>query len=754
MKITKKINLMNLIRNIFIQTIIASSIAIAGWISHLYHFPLHEETPVVILGSGIILGLLFRMGARAIPALFVGLFFCHFYLIAYSFLVSFWLSTSMLITGWLALLYLRRFFSDEVVSQPVKNYLHFYVAGMLISPIVKLFLDLPLIWIIERFDIIEDIRLIIFSYTLGEALGALIFAPAIILFGHQSFLQYAYAAPSVIKAEKIAWLAAVAILVLLTLTLGKHYAFAGLLDAELLLFPMIIWSALRLGVVFTNIAVAIISYTVFTFHFFGIAGTPREMTPPHALGMLLLIITLAILGQLVAAIALERRRKELLLEQATLHDPITGLPNLRYLHKSMESVTQVDQTSDVKHMLGCISISNYDALFQGYGFEARNALYCQFGSFLQLEAGMDVKIYRVSGPVFAILLEDNHDEHSIDVLRNLAEKVKDFNFIWQQHPFHINAVFSLVPANYTHGELHGPLEHARALVEKAYQQGNIGSVIVDDQDQNKTQRKTRADWLGKINKALSKNSFTLVAQPIISIDKDNNADPAFYFEVLLRLKSSDGKIKMPGEFIPYAESFNLMPNIDRWVIRHTFQWLSSADLDIKNMGICSINLSGQSMADPNLCFDIEQLIHKYNVPAKKICFEITETAAIANMYNAAAFVSKVQELGCSVALDDFGSGLSSFEYLKKLPVDVLKIDGSFVHNLSQSSTDFAIVDATCKVAKTMNLKTVAEYVESEKIMQLLVEMGVDYAQGYYTGKPVSLEKLLLLINESKTKEVK
>ncbi|MCK5649626.1 MAG: EAL domain-containing protein, partial [Gammaproteobacteria bacterium] len=527
-------------------------------------------------------------------------------------------------------------------------------------------LDLPLIWLVDRLDIIEDIRLLIFSYTLGEALGALVFAPAIILFGKQYYLQYAYADLAALRTEKAVWLAAAAVLVLLTLIMGKYYFFAGLLDAELLLFPMIIWSALRLGVIFTNIAVAIISYTVFTFHFFGIAGTSGEMTPAQVLGMLLLIITLAIMGQLVAATTLERRKKELLLEQAALHDPITGLPNVVYLRKSMEAVNQVDQDSEVNYMLGYISICNYEALFQGYGIEARNALYCQFGHFLQLETASDIKIYRVSGPIFAILLEEKQAKPCIDVLHKLAEKVKHFNFIWEERAVHINAVFSLVPADYTPGELHGPLEHASALVEKAYQLGNIGTVIVDHKDQHRKHREVRADWLGIINEALAKDRFTLVAQPIVSIDKTSDANSALYFEVLLRLQSSDGRLEMPEKFIPYAESFNLMPSIDRWVIRHTLQWLSSIDMDIGKLGLCSINLSGQSVADPNLCSDIEQLLHEYKIPAKNICFEITETAAIADMYMANTFVSRLQKLGCSVALDDFGSGLSSFEYLKML----------------------------------------------------------------------------------------
>lgn len=741
---------MNLKKTLLTQTFIAVSVALVCWISNFYHIPQHEM-PMLVLGSGIILGFLYRMGPRVIPALFIGLFFCHFQLFGYRLLISFWLSSSMLISGWLSLLYIRHFFSDELIDRPIHNYLHFYVAAMLLAPLSNLLLDIPLVFLIDRVDILENIRLFIFSYTFGTALGALVFAPAIILFGQQYHQRYAYADSSSATMEKILWLAAAALLVLLTLALGEYYSFAGLLDAELLLFPMIIWSALRLGVVFTNIAVAIISYTVFTFHFFGLAGTSREMDPPQVLSMLLLIITLAVLGQLVAAATLERRKKEYMLEQTALHDPITGLPNILFLRKSMAEISQINQPSEKNHMLGYISICNYEALLQGYGIEARNALYCQFGGFLQFEMDSNVNVYRVSGPVFAILLEETVNEPALKIMNNLSERIKQFHFIWNEHPFHINTISSLVPVNYIPGELHGPIEHASALIENAFKLGHIGSVVVNDKDKNKKQRKHRADWLGKINEALVKDRFTLVAQPIVPIipvELNEDRPAKFSFEILLRLQGSDNRFEMPDDFIPYAESFNLMPSVDRWVVRHVLQWLSSGQLELQKLGTCSINLSGQSVADPKLCSDIEQLLQEYPVPTKNICFEITETAAIANMQHATNLVTQLQSLGCSVALDDFGSGLSSFEYLKKLPVNILKIDGEFIQNMPKSKTDYAIVDAVWKVAETMNLTTVAEYVESEIILNYLAEMGVNYAQGYYTGRPVSLEKLQQLLEDS------
>jgi EAL domain-containing protein (putative c-di-GMP-specific phosphodiesterase class I)/GGDEF domain-containing protein len=730
----------SVIKTISCHILIAVSVALAQWISSFYRFPQYA-VPLIVLGSGIILGLLYRMGAKVLPALFVGLVCSFWLLIGYKPLTSFWVATTMLISSWMALIYLREFTSTDLIDKPVHNFLHFYVAAILISPISNAIMDLPLIWILDITEQIDDIRLFVFSYSFGEALGSLVFAPAIMLFGRNYHLKYAYADYSNLRDEKLVWIAIAATLIIATFFIGKNYFFAGLLDAELLLYPMMIWSALRLGVVFTNYAVAIIAYTVFTFHFFGIAGTAREMTIPEVLGMLLLIITLSILGQLVSAATVERRKKEAALEQAASQDPVTGLPNIRRLQTTLESYANDSNKTTDSLMLGYISICNHKALVQGYGIQAQYALYQQFGNFIKFHAGTE--IYRVSGPDFVLLLAEKEQQPALELMRELAVQVRQFQFIWQQKPFHINAVYSLVPINLDPAEIQASLEHASALAESAFNQGNIGTVVVNHHDNNKDDRVNRANWLGRINEALAKDLFTLVAQPIVPIHpKNTEKQEPLYFELLLRMQNHDNELIFPLEFMPHAESFNLMPNIDRWVVRHALQWLSSEKVDLQKIAMCSINLSGQSITDPTFRDDIAGLIAQHHVPAEKICFEITETSAIANLDSAASFVIKLRNLGCSVALDDFGSGLSSFEYLKKLPVNILKIEGTFVHNMPTSATDCAIVEAVWRVAQTMNLKTVAEYVESEEILGFLVDMGVTYAQGFHTGRPVALDKLL------------
>jgi EAL domain-containing protein (putative c-di-GMP-specific phosphodiesterase class I) len=211
-------------------------------------------------------------------------------------------------------------------------------------------------------------------------------------------------------------------------------------------------------------------------------------------------------------------------------------------------------------------------------------------------------------------------------------------------------------------------------------------------------------------------------------------------EVLLRVREENGNLIGPGSFIPAAERYSLMPAIDRWVIQNTLNTLAF-DIDhvIDNVSACSINLSGQSLSDDRLMKFLIDLIEDTNVPPEILCFEITETAVISNLTNATSMIAKLREMGCHFALDDFGVGLSSFGYLKNLAVDYLKLDGCFIKNMTRDIIDLAMVKSINHIGQTMNIKTIAEFVENEEILLALRELNVDYAQGYHIGRPEALE---------------
>jgi EAL domain-containing protein (putative c-di-GMP-specific phosphodiesterase class I) len=248
-------------------------------------------------------------------------------------------------------------------------------------------------------------------------------------------------------------------------------------------------------------------------------------------------------------------------------------------------------------------------------------------------------------------------------------------------------------------------------------------------------------WVSKIQRGLEQNRFCLYGQPIVPI---SGKEEKMHFETLVRYRDDKGLIIPPGAFLPAAERYNLASAMDRSVIGNLFMWLASKPDFLDNLSVCSVNLSGVSLSEDSMLEFISEQFNLWAIPTHKICFEITETAAIANLSSATKFINHLRDRGSLFSLDDFGSGLSSFAYLKNLPVDYLKIDGFFVKDIVDDKVDLAMVRAINEVGHIMGKKTIAEFVENKEIFTLLNELGVDYAQGYGIGKPVPLDELTLI----------
>jgi EAL domain-containing protein (putative c-di-GMP-specific phosphodiesterase class I) len=247
-------------------------------------------------------------------------------------------------------------------------------------------------------------------------------------------------------------------------------------------------------------------------------------------------------------------------------------------------------------------------------------------------------------------------------------------------------------------------------------------------------------WVQQIHDVLEQDRFRLFFQTIEKLGRKPGEDSSIHGEVLLRIMDEDMQLIGPGSFIPSAERYNLMPMIDRWVVENTLKLLSgNLETVINVVDRCCINLSGQSLSDERFMKFLIDQIHEAGVPPQLLCFEITETAVIANLNTATSLISTLRDMGCRFALDDFGVGLSSFGYLRNLSVDYLKLDGSFVKNMVNNKTDYEMVRAVNQIGHTMNILTIAEFVEDEAILQAVRELGVDYAQGYAIAKPVPME---------------
>lgn len=311
-------------------------------------------------------------------------------------------------------------------------------------------------------------------------------------------------------------------------------------------------------------------------------------------------------------------------------------------------------------------------------------------------------------------------------------------FVWGEKTFKLGVSVGVVPlAGDVFPSATEVLQAADTACYMAKDSGRNRAVVWREDDVSLYRRQGEMQWVPRLNKALDEDLFTLVAQPIVPLS--SNARYADWYEILVRL-NDDGKVVSPGAFLPAAERYGLAPRLDQLIVRKTLDWLRARDKDTKSLSV-SINLSGLSFGDEEFRRFLKQTLGESLDLATHVCFEITETAAISNLTEAASLMEAIRGLGSRIALDDFGSGLSSFAYLKALPVDYLKIDGTFVRDIARDPVDRAIVQSICEVGQVMGKETIAEFVESEAIVELLRELGVDYAQGYWIGHPIPLSDI-------------
>ncbi len=431
-----------------------------------------------------------------------------------------------------------------------------------------------------------------------------------------------------------------------------------------------------------------------------------------------------------------RRLADEMTYQAT-HDALTDLVNRREFERRLEKAIQSATLHGHQHALAYLDLDQFKIVNDTCGHSAGDELLRQITGLLRLTLRANDTLARLGGDEFGVLLETCPPYFALQIAENLRNIIGDFHFVWDDKTFPISVSIGLVSFGGQGPERKGLTEILRIADSACYTAKDLGRNRIhvyeaDDNAMNK--RHGELDWYTRIYRAMEQNRLVLYVQKIVSL---NGADPyQEHVEILLRLVGEDGQIVPPMAFIPAAERYGLMPEIDRWVIRTAFAHI--AGLPHAARSLFSINLSGGSLNDEKaLLFICEQLATS-GVPPDSICFEITETAAIANLLNARAFIVALREKGCKFALDDFGSGMSSFAYLKHLPVNFLKIDGCFVKDIVNDGVDAAMVTAINNIGHVMGLETIAEFVENEEILAILSGIGVDFAQGYGIGYPVPI----------------
>jgi diguanylate cyclase (GGDEF)-like protein/PAS domain S-box-containing protein len=422
------------------------------------------------------------------------------------------------------------------------------------------------------------------------------------------------------------------------------------------------------------------------------------------------------------------------------HDVLTGLINRHEFERRIERLLATLKQEPGIHALCFMDLDQFKVVNDTCGHAAGDELLRQLSTLLQNTVRHRDTLARLGGDEFGILMEHCSLDDAHRVANSILQAVQDFQFSWDDYSFKLGVSIGLVSIADTSPNLTELLKHADAACYVAKDNGRNRIHVHDIDDSEIAQRHGEMQWVTRINKALQENRFCLYAQVIVPLS-DNNAK---HYEFLIRMIDEQGKTIPPGAFLPSAERYNLITKLDYWVIEAVFELLENNPEFLKQVDFCSINLSGQSLTDMSFQDHVVEKFTRTSIPPGKICFEITETAAITNLSTASLFIAKMKVLGCQFALDDFGSGLSSFGYLKNLTVDYLKIDGMFVKNIVDDPIDRAMVKSINEIGQVMGMKTIAEFVENDAIQDILLDIGVNFAQGYGLGKPIPSQELLLL----------
>ncbi|MES9868855.1 MAG: EAL domain-containing protein [Sedimenticola sp.] len=440
-------------------------------------------------------------------------------------------------------------------------------------------------------------------------------------------------------------------------------------------------------------------------------------------------------------VSLERELTSALAYQAS-HDALTGLLNRNEFEHELREALEESRTQKSQHALCYLDLDQFKLVNDTCGHLAGDSLLKQIAGLLHAEMrDMDV-VARLGGDEFGVLVRHCGMDRALEVAERIRHVVGDYRFKWDENLFDVRASIGVVTIDESSGVLTDVLSAADLACYTAKDKGRDAVHLYKRDDQEMADRHDQMQWMPRIQGALRNDEFDLYIQRIVALGED--AEPEEICEFLVRWPQAGGGQVSPGIFIPAAERYDLMRNIDRWVVEQAFLIISvfTQQDPGSRARMYTINLSGQSIGDPKMAQFILEKIQQYAVAPQQVCFEITETAAIANFSVAEDFIRHLRNSGCHFALDDFGSGLSSFGYLKRLPVDLLKIDGQFVRDMCRDPVDHAMVRTIHDVARVLKLKTIAEWVEDEDVLDALKEIGVDYAQGYHIGKPRSASELL------------
>ena len=419
------------------------------------------------------------------------------------------------------------------------------------------------------------------------------------------------------------------------------------------------------------------------------------------------------------------------------HDALTGLINrTEFENQVVASLSRLREDPEQTHALLYIDLDQFKVVNDTFGHTAGDELLRQLSNHFQGCIRVSDILARLSGDEFGILLERCGEDRAKEVAEDLRNAVENFRFEWKDSFASVRCSIGIVLVTADDDDVATIMSSADVACYTAKDSGR-NQIHMHSEDDGSI-RLEEMKWVSRISRAVEEDRFELYFQPIIGIG-ERGAERRGHYELLLRMRDEDGELVSPDLFIPAAERYNLMSTLDRWVVRHALDELADRDPGDKARYTVAINLSGNSLSEDRfLEFVIEELGSR-NLAEGAVCFEITETAAISNLSRVVHFMQELKKLGCRFSLDDFGSGLSSFTYLKNLPVDYLKIDGHFISHVTDDPVDESMVQAIHDVGKALGIETIAERVESKEVLDKLASLGIEFAQGYYIARPTTAE---------------
>jgi len=421
--------------------------------------------------------------------------------------------------------------------------------------------------------------------------------------------------------------------------------------------------------------------------------------------------------------------------QAT-HDPLTGLVNRREFERRLDDAMDTAHAEEAVHMLFYMDLDRFKAVNDSCGHQAGDNMLREVAGLIKDQVRDSDYVGRLGGDEFGALLIGCPIEKARQIATDICQAIADYRFVWKDKIFNIGISIGLVEISHSTGEIQDVMAAADSACYMAKQQGRGKVHVYSARDEAVARERGDIQWLRQLQSALHEDNFELALQPIIAMS--GRADSGPCVEVLIRLNDGQGRPSNSAEFLRPAERYQMMPQIDRWVFNAVLAAIANGEIKLPSQRSCAINLSGQTLGDESFLGFVVEALDRSGVAPSSICFEVTEGAILSNVQQAQRFIEVLHGIGCEFSLDDFGSGLGSFSSLKHLPIDYLKIDGTYTRNLQADLVNQEMVSAMIKLARTMQFRIVAEQVEHQEDFDWLRDIGVDFVQGYFIEEPATL----------------